>query len=428
MWERGAMMIIQNIRIQNFRGIENKELEFKTGFNLIKGENGRGKTSILEAIAVGLGGFVAGFDGVSTRHFSKQEIRKEYLLLGDGSYDEKLIMPIKVEVEAHVGGEDFKWARNRSSIKASRSTIQPRSICKKAEALSQAENMELPIISYQSAGRVWSQKREKSENIFRKNYFRTAGYVDALMDASNIKLLLNWCAKMEQVSWQKNKKIAEYEAVKHVVEDFMACMNQGGKYEVFYDKQTEGLMFKKDDSILPVEDLSAGYQSLVWMVFDIAYRMAILNPDKKEHISETSGVVLIDEIDMHLHPKWQWNIVDALRKVFPNVQFIATTHAPILFASAKNIWIIDIENEEVSYSVSHYGLDINTALKVYQETEEVRPEVQKKVDEFYDMLSRENYAEAERLLNELEAETAPSHPLLVKMRTAYELETIVLED
>lgn len=80
---------------------------------------------------------------------------------------------------------------------------------------------------------------------------------------------------------------------------------------------------------------------------------------------------------MHLHPKWQWNIINALRKTFPNIQFIATTHAPILFASAKNVWVVDVENEEYQYQYSHYGIDINTALQDYQETERIPMEIQK---------------------------------------------------
>lgn len=421
-------MLIQKAVIQNFCGIEKKEIEFRSGFNLIKGENGKGKTSILEAITVGLGGFLAGFDGVTVRHFTKQEIRKQYVMLGDGSYDEKMIMPIEVTLDAQIDEKVYRWTRSRSSVKSSRSTIQPREICRKAEEMFLAEDVELPIISYQSAARVWSQKREKSENVFRKNYYRTVGYMDALADASNIKLLLNWCVKMEQIAWQKSVKIAEYEAVKKAVADFMTLMNQDGEYEVFYDKQTENLMFKNQDMILPVENLSAGYQSLVWMVLDIAYRMAVLNPNKKSKIAETRGVVLIDEIDMHLHPKWQWNIIDSLRSVFPNVQFIATTHAPILFASAKNVWLIDIEDQEVSYSYSHYGIDINTALKTYQETGEMIPAVQKQVGQFYNLMDAGDYKNAEILLEKLEKETAPEHPLTVRLRTTLELETMLLED
>ncbi|MCD7956248.1 MAG: AAA family ATPase [Lachnospiraceae bacterium] len=419
-------MRIQHVKIKNFRGIEEREIEFQPGFNLVIGENGKGKTSILEAITVGLGGFIAGIEGVSTRHFSMQEIRRVYPMLGDGSVDEKKIVPIEVEIEAIVDGEEFCWTRSRSSVSASRTTVQPRSICKKAELMSLQDDMELPVILYESAARVWSQKREKSENVFRKNYYRTVGYTDALVDASNIKLLLNWCAKMEQVSWQKGKKIAEYEAVKKAVAVFMQRMENSDNCSIFYDKQTETLMLQNGENILPVEDLSSGYQSLVWMVFDIAYRMAVLNPEKKETIAETCGVVLIDEIDMHLHPKWQWNIIDALRGVFPNVQFIAATHAPILFASAKDIWIADVEEEEIKYSWSHYGLDVNHTLNRYQETQNVTPDVQERMDLFYQKIDEKQYNEAESILKELEKDTAPKHPLLVQMRTTLELEMMDL--
>ncbi|MFR8248001.1 MAG: AAA family ATPase [Lachnospiraceae bacterium] len=272
------------------------------------------------------------------------------------------------------------------------------------------------------------KKREKTENVFKKKYSRTAGYIDTLYEASNIKLLLNWCIKMEQISWQKEQKIAEYEAVKQAVADFMSYMNSGGTYEVFYDKQLEDLMYKTEDLVLPVSDLSSGYQSLIWMVFDIAYRMAILNPNKRSEVCATKGIVLIDEIDMHLHPKWQWNIIDSLRKTFPNVQFIATTHSPILFASAKDVWIIDIEEAEYQYGYSHYGMDINTALQAYQNTTQIPEEVQKRVNQFYDALDEEDYGEAKQILEELEKATAPDHPTLIQMRTRYEFDTMELRD
>lgn len=420
-------MKLTSAKIKNFKGIEEWNIIFEPGFNLIKGVNGRGKTSVLEAIAVGLGGFVAGLDGVATRHFSREEIRQVYTTVGDGSYGKKIVVPTEVYLEADVDGVSYDWVRGRKDIKTSRSTIQPRDICQKASLMANEENKELPVLAYLGAGRVWSQRRERVENIFRKQYFRTVGYTDALHDASNIKLLLNWCVKMEQVAWQKEKKIAEYEAVKKAVSDFMQYMEPGDVCRVFYDKQQEELMYERGQKVLPVMSLSAGYQSLVWMVFDIAYRMAVLNPFMKDDIAKASGIVLIDEIDMHLHPKWQWNIINALRNVFPNVQFIAATHSPILFASAKDVWLIDVDAEEIEYSHSHYGIDINTSLKTYQETIEMPVEVKQKADAFHDAMDAEKYETALAILEELENKTAPTHPLLVQLRTRYEFETALGE-
>ena len=409
-------MQLKKISIKNFKGIEEKTIIFKPGFNLIKGSNGRGKTSILEAIAVGLGGFIAGLPDVTTRHFSSDEVRNVYMKMGDGSYDRTYVMPVEVSMEAVLDGEEFKWTRGKSSINASRSTTQPRDIYKKAEEMAGDNNIEFPVLVYLSAGRVWSQKRERTENIFRKQYFRTVGYTDALIDASSVKLLLNWCMKMEMVAWQKEKKIAEYEAVKQAVAKFMDIMEESEGHEVFYDKQEEQLMYTVENTIFPITQLSAGYQSLVWMALDIAYRMAVLNPDKKEHIAETKGIVLIDEIDMHLHPRWQWNIVNALQNVFPNVQFIAATHSPILFAASNDLWLIDVEEEEVNYTESKCGYDANAVLEIFMGAKSQNPETEKLIHSIYVAIHNKEYELAEAKIQELADITSENYSEVVAAR------------
>ena len=409
-------MQLKSVSIKNFKGIDEKNIVFKPGFNLIKGANGTGKTSILEAIAVGLGGFIAGLPDVITRHFSSDEVRKVYMKTGDGSYNKTNIMPLEVTIEAVLNGKEYSWTRGKSSINASRSTTQPRDICHKAEKMAEDSNCEFPVLAYLSAARVWSQRRERTDDIFRKNYFRTVGYTDALIDASNTKLLLNWCMKMEMLEWKKEKKIAEYEAVKHAVSQFMDIMEESNGHEVFYDKQEEQLMYKVDDKILPIMQLSAGYQSLVWMAFDIAYRMAVLNPDKKDAIAQTRGVVLIDEIDLHLHPRWQWNIVNALKLVFPNVQFIAATHSPILFAATDQLWLIDVEEDEVRYSESRCGYDANSVLEIFMGAKSKNSKTEELIHSIYVAIQNQEYKLAEERIEKLESITGENYPDVIMAR------------
>ena len=108
-------------------------------------------------------------------------------------------------------------------------------------------------------------------------------------------------------------------------------------------------MCQDNQGILPVGHRSAGFKSLFFMVLDIACRMAMLNPHKKENIALSKGIVLIDELDMHLDPIWQGKVIDALKAVFPNVQFIASTSATALTESAKSVRMINIENGEPVY-------------------------------------------------------------------------------
>ena len=433
-------MRLEHVCITNFRGIEKKEIKLQPGFNLIIGENGTGKTSILEAMAVGLGGFITGFEDVKTRHFSDSEIRCVYSAIGDGSYNRRYETPIEVACDAVFSKSDYPddvskeetvyhWKRAKSSVSSSRTTVQPKDICNIAKRLANADDTTiLPVICYQGAGRVWAQKKEKIQDPFAKSYFRPLGYADCLTEESNVKMLQNWCIKMEHIAWQRESKIAEYEAAKAAVGLFMSKMEgDNGKHEVFYDRQYEALMFRKNEELHPISSLSAGYQSLIWMVFDIAYRMAVLNPQQKDNIvSVTPGVILIDELDLHLHPKWQWNIIEALSSVFPKVQFIATTHSPILIAAAKNAWVIDItENTEKSFW-KQYGFDVNETLKIYQDSLELPSELIEKEKEFYDYMETGRYNNAKIILEKLEQELGNNIPYIVNMRVAYELETTEL--
>jgi len=378
-------MIIKKIEIENFKGIKNVKFEFDDKFNLIAGNNGTGKTSALEAIIVALGAFLSGLDGVKSIHFTKDEIRREKELLGDGSTNILYKTPVSVKCELILDGTEFNFTRRKVSVKSSRSTIEPRDICRKANEMITNLDAILPVISYQSFSRIANQKRDKWSNPFGDDFSRSVGYTDCLEDASNTKMLQNWCKKMEEISWQLDKKIAEYEAVKKAVSRFMSIMLDDDNTRVYYDKRTDELMYSNSKEDLPIRILSSGFRTLIGMVYDISYRMAILNPNLRNNIvDETSGIVLIDEIDMHLHPKWQWKISEALKETFPKVQFITTTHSPIVLSSCKNDRIILLDSDknnnlEIEYKESKKGWQINDVLEKVMETPNRAPEIVEKL-------------------------------------------------
>lgn len=337
-------MHLINAQITNFRGIEQLRLEFKPGFHLIKGTGGTGKTSILNALAAGLSGILSGIEGFSTTHFNRDEIRKVYGISGDGALDCSYFAPVEITLVASVEGINIpvRWIMSRTSIHASKSSIQPKDTAAVLRRLAKKAELDLPVISFYGSERACSLRLEKIENIFRKKYLRTVGYTDTLSESTNLRFLFNWCSKMEQTE--------QYGAVMDAAADFAGRMNCGKSCRFFFDKKLDELMYQDDQGILPVGHLSAGFQSLIWMVFDISFRMALLNPHKKEEIPKSRGIVLIDELDMHLDCKGQAAVIDALRGVFPNVQFIAAACSAILADSAKEVTIIDIENGEPQYS------------------------------------------------------------------------------
>lgn len=285
----------------------------------------------------------------------------------------------------------------------------------------------LPVLCFQGAGRVWTS-HEADLKLLTKKYTREDGYRNALDAVPDVQALLGWCIMMEMTAFQRNNEIIVYEAVKGAVEKFMGLMDHGNQYAISINRNTYTLMYTEGDTTMPIHKLSIGYQSLIWMVFDIAYRMALLNPRLENMITETPGIVLIDEIDIHLHPKWQWKVIDALRKTFPNVQFIATTHAPILFAASKDIWLIDIDQEKPTYAYSTYGLDINNSVDLYQGKYSVPEEVGDMVQRFYEAMDQSDYPLAKSILNDLEKMFTIETPLLVKLNTMYHFEVDYDED
>lgn len=417
-------MYIKKIDITNFKKIEHNELTFEKGFNLIIGDNSSGKTSILEAISIALGGFLAGIDNVSTIHFNKDEIRRVNTWIGDGSYNTKFQTPIVVTCNLVLNGKEFTFTRKKSSVKSSRTTIEPREICKAASSLTEDDFSMLPIISYQSAARMWSQKKDKWNNPFQDDFSRVVGYTDCLDESSNTKMMTNWFKKMEQVSWQMDKKISEYESAKSAVSRFISYMTDSDDVCVFYDKRSEELMCRINYEVLPLRFLSAGYRSMIGMVLDISCRMSILNPNLLDKTYETNGVVLIDELDLHLHPKWQWKIIAALEKTFPNVQFIATTHSSIILSAFKGKNIIYVNGNDVEYKEPTYGYQVNDVLGILQDSVTRVQSVQSMFTDFYKAIENNEISVAEHILDKLKEQLHESDPDIIGAQTALELEKI----
>lgn len=212
--------------------------------------------------------------------------------------------------------------------------------------------------------------------------------------------------------FSEKKPIKEYEAFKNIVACFMQQISQlEEKPQIHYSSQLGELVYQEKSQLMPISYLSAGYQSLLWMVMNLAYRLALLNPESTDNLGESEGIVLIDEIDMHLHPKWQWNIVDALERTFPNMQFILATHSPIVISSCKNEHLILVdEDEEVRYLANAYGYSVQDVLNFRQGTTEKPEEIKKLSEQFEKALDEDELKEAKKIVGEMEIILGTDHP------------------
>ena len=177
---------------------------------------------------------------------------------------------------------------------------------------------------------------------------------------------------------------------------------------------------------LPLNQLSDGYKGTVSLVADIAYRMAVLNPQLLDRVlEETPGVVLIDEVDLHLHPAWQQRVLSDLRSIFPNVQFIVSTHAPAVIQSvqSENIRIL-MDDSVLAPGSEVYGKDIRSLVQEIMGVYGRPPEVEKQFQEFYEALAQKEFERAEAILDKLDVLRNYHDPDIASGRAKLKLERL----
>ena len=393
-------MIFKEVQIQNYKAIKDMQLQFSPGVNLLIGDNGVGKTSVLDALAVALGGFLSGVSGVPVDGIQQADIRIETELIAGASAAIKYMTPTVISCEMDVDGKSFEWARTREGESSKfRTRISDRTITNFAAKLTNDATTVLPLISYMSTMRVARSKRGDYGSASKQLNDRRCGYIGCLDSVLDIKGIKEWCLNMEMEAFRQEKPIPEYESFKGAVSEGMRKMSALEKAPtVFYSKLFQDVAYTEGESALPISYLSAGYQSLLWMTMDFAYRLALLNPGQSDY-HQATGVVLIDELDMHLHPKWQWNALGALEEVFPKVQFIIATHSPIIISSCKNGRLIRLDSEQnVSYLEDAFAYSITDVLELRQGSLGVPAEIRALYNKFEDTLNLGEYDNAREIL------------------------------
>ncbi len=257
----------------------------------------------------------------------------------------------------------------------------------------------LPLIAYYGTGRLWDYHREKRADAFKKNT-RTNGFIDCLDGTANIKLMMNWFEKMTVQKYQKLseniEKLPELDTVCLAMEKCFSSVTGYTDVKIRYNLDTKDLdVYYTDDSgmrmRMPLSQMSDGYKGTISLIADIAYRMANLNPQLLDDIlTETPGVVLIDEVDLHLHPKWQQRVLADLLSIFPKIQFIVTTHAPEVINSVHSENLVILEDCQAERADSQiYGKDVSSVLKEIMGVSERPEEFSKLFQDFYDKLDED---------------------------------------
>jgi len=337
-----SVLRVNHLHLRNFRCFSECAFDLHETLTVLVAENGQGKTAILDSIGDALEVFVDAISGTRQFHGLKLgDVRLQQN--GGGGMDPSL--PSGFTASGLVSGQNIQWGREIKTFgrqsRASKKNIENF----KLAASTMRENLEngqeqpsyrlLPLVAFYGTGRLWN---ETDVNEGRKRRFpaaegRLSGYADCLSSKASFSGLLGWFQNTmletgdPRFSTRLTENLALLEAVRTATRTVLAPTKWE---ELIWNPEYRRLDVKHPDyGLLPLSALSDGVRNMIALVADIARRCASLNPDLGEQAAtQTPGVLLIDEVDMHLHPGWQQLVIGLLRQAFPSLQMVLTTHSP----------------------------------------------------------------------------------------------------
>lgn len=450
-------MKVKQLQLQNYGRFDDLTIRFaptdeiKGNVTIIVGNNGAGKSQILQALATGFSWFVNGLKNKSDGF----EIDKKFIKNG---YNDTCIN-LDVDFEEFNYRSPFDWGNidtdkktnwqfmavkdGRNSFFKNKKYVLDKVIKNYRENLTNDIDLSLPLIVYYPVER--SIIDNSKADIFSSDFEQFDAYF-ACTDGFGIDFydFFKWFKQKEDLEnekqryssqqlsklleiFEKNKghqildgiidNIQNMETGDHLLNKVRKALELFTDFKnIRIERQGTPTMFvEKDGEKLDVNQLSQGEKSLLALVGDIARRLAILNPSLDNPL-QGEGVVLIDEVDLHLHPKWQQNLIDKLTKTFPNVQFILTTHSPHIVSDNPDVLVYALNDGEIQQFDNLYGEDSNALLNNVFDVSYRTPEIDEQFNHILRAISRKQLEEAEQAVDDLSEKISSNNTELLKLR------------
>lgn len=361
---------LERIELGNYRCFADLTVPMHPELTVLIARNGSGKTSVMDAIAIAFGTFVGSFLAGTGIGANQRDVRLR--LTNPELREMEPQYPLNITAVGTVNGLHIEWSRNVNSSKSGTTIKDAKPLTSIGEGLQRAvtasEPVVLPLLAYYGTGRLWKQKKVTEKKVFASEFHsRTSGYQDCLDPASSYKFFLDWFryaanANAEALNRQREQNVPQSELVESAYAGLIAavrsavdeCLKSSGWQDLRYSFTHQSVVMEHPDhGILEVGQLSDGVRNMIALVADVAYRMVRLNSHfGADAAKRTPGIVMIDEVDMHLHPEWQQQVLASLRRAFPAIQLIVTTHSPQVLSTVRKEHIrvlgLNVDGEAVA--------------------------------------------------------------------------------
>ena len=329
-------MKLASVEIENFRAIEKLTLELDPRLTVLHGPNAYGKTSVLGAIAAGLGAIPDLLSGVFERGFLDTDLRV-------GALDSSVVLNTV---------DGISWSGTVTRGQPARGYTS--ALKDKADEIfsdcAEGRTVELPIVAFYDTERVIFDRTERWSD-FKKEFTRYSAFEGALSSHTNFQGLFEWFYFKENEELREQKarrdfgyRLRDLSNVRHAISSMLDDVS-----DPYMEMDPPRFMVSvgtgRNSEKLALDQLSGGYRAVLALAADLAWRMAQGNPHLDNPL-ESEAIVLIDEVDLHLHPKWQQRILNDLSRTFPNAQFVVSTHSPQVLTTVRPEHIVELYREE----------------------------------------------------------------------------------
>ena len=434
-------MKLLNLKLKNFRGVEEVNIDFNGKSAIIYGINGMGKSTILHACNLLFSRIFKALTDSNLGYGQDFWLEESDIKIGEENtrIDMKISLGRK-KYDYHRGAErNGKRVHAKTDLKKIEYDMQ-RLYLGSFASIKEDEQFDgneeapkeilvlnknnIPIYATYSVNRYVVDrfdKLEKDEKLIGK----MEAWRDIFNPTINFKLFFEWFRGRQEYENSKKVENDDFEdeqlsAVRKAVLKILDNDFSDIKIRIT-DNDVPQMIAVKHGTELSIAQLSEGEKCVLAMTGDLARKLAIANPKRKNPL-EGEGIVLIDEVDLHLHPTWQGRIMPLLINTFPNIQFIVTTHSPkILGEITDEADIFEIYEEDGNIQVRKQppmsGWDVNHIMKEFMHTNVLNRRTEELIGRMYDYIDNDEFDEAEKLADELAQMTDEMNLNVVRART-----------
>lgn len=433
------------VRIENFRGAELLDLPLHPRLTILYGRNASGKTTFLDATAIGLSAIARRLPAASDdaeQRLPRFREADRHTKWRPGKKEEKA-KRVSVSLWGQPqdrGGNPLQWfvenrwaSRGPEIADRENPQLQPYLDAVNEALRTSDTTIPMPVFVYYGVERAVSEQAKEDARPPKETPSRPAGLDGTLQAAAQFEKAGQWFRGMEDIEVRRQRENRDYEhpalaAVRTAIAAAVKTPDGAFVRMLRVDADSSKLrvdFIRANGSIenLEIGQLSDGFRTHLALVMDLARRMVQCNPSPEEQLERdgfgirSSAVVLIDEVDLHLHPAWQQTVLVGLLEAFPRAQFIVTTHSVLTLGSVKDAHVYFMEDSKAENVIAPFGKDASLILREYQGTTPRAKLVEDRINAVKALLDKREFDTARGEVDQLETQLGFDDPDIQTLRS-----------